>query len=113
MLAFLNGTVLEKGKDWVILRTGDHGYKVSVPKQLWLNLHKDDTASLYTHEIIREDSRELVGFAGMSELEFFWKLTSVSGVGPKMALNLMSLGPVTSVRQAVDRADVVFLSSAT
>ncbi len=113
MLAYLNGSVLEKGKDWVILRVGDLGYKVTVAKQLWLNLHKGDAASFYTHQIVRDDSHELVGFAAMSELEFFWKLTAVSGVGPKMALNLMSLGPVASVRQAVDRGDVVFLSSAT
>jgi Holliday junction DNA helicase RuvA len=112
MLSYLNGTILEKGKDFVILRVGDLGYKVSVPKQLWLNLHKDDAAALYTHAIIRDDSHELVGFASMAELEFFWKLTSVSGVGPKMAMNLLSLGPVASVRQAVDRGDVSFLSSA-
>ncbi|HTK59671.1 MAG TPA: Holliday junction branch migration protein RuvA, partial [Candidatus Baltobacteraceae bacterium] len=112
MIAYLKGRVLEKGREHVILLCGDVGYLVSLPTQLFACLEKGQEAALFIHQIIREDANALVGFATVQELEFFWKLISVSGVGPKMALAVMSLGPVESVRQAVEKGDVAYIESA-
>lgn len=112
MIAYLRGTVLEKGKDSAVILTGDIGYRVSLPERTLAALKKGERAELYTQQIVREDSHELYGFPSMSELEFFWKLTSVSGVGPKMALHLLSLGLVDSLTKAIDKGDVDYLSSA-
>ena len=112
MIAYLKGKVLEKGREHVILLCGDVGYLVSLPNQLFAALEKGQEAALFIHQIIREDANALVGFATVQELEFFWKLISVSGVGPKMALAVMSLGPVESVRQAVEKGDVAYIESA-
>jgi Holliday junction DNA helicase RuvA len=112
MIAYLQGTVLEKGKDRVILLCADVGYLVQLPAQLLASLEKGGIAKLYTHQIVREDALDLVGFSSLAQLEFFWKLISVSGVGPKMALNIMSLGTVEDVRKAVEKADISFLESA-
>lgn len=112
MIAYLKGTVLEKGRDHVILLCGDVGYLISVTAQLFAGLEREQSAALYIHQIIREDANALVGFATMKELEFFWKLISVSGVGPKMALGIMSLGPIEHVRQALEKGDVSYIESA-
>lgn len=112
MIAYLKGTVLEKGKDNVILLCGDVGYLVQLPAALLLSVEKGSNIRLYTHQIVREDALDLVGFASLAELEFFWKLISVSGVGPKMGLNIMSLGPVESIRRAVEKGDIAYIESA-
>jgi len=112
MIAFLKGTVLEKGKDHVILLCGDVGYLVQVPTTLLASLEQGKEARLYTHHVIREDASDLMGFATLAELAFFWKLISVSGVGPKMGLHVMSLGPVEALRKAVERGDVTYIESA-
>ncbi len=112
MIAFLKGSVLEKGREHVILLVGDIGYLVKVPTHLLAALEKGNEARLYTHQIIREDANDLVGFATVAELELFWKFITVSGVGPKMALQLLSLGTVESLRGAVERGDVSYLESA-
>jgi Holliday junction DNA helicase RuvA len=112
MIAYLKGTVLEKGKEHVILLCGDVGYLVQLPTHLLATLEKGSEARLYTHHVIREDASDLIGFAAVQELDFFMKLITVSGVGPKMALHLMSLGPVGSLHAAVEKGDVAFLESA-
>ena len=112
MIAYLKGRVLEKGKEFVILLVGDTGYRLGVPSRLLASLQKGDEAALYTHEVCRDDARELYGFSSMPELEFFWKLTSVSGVGPRMAMHLLSLGSVESIGKAVEKADVEYLAGA-
>lgn len=112
MIAYLKGTVLEKGKEHVILLCGDVGYLVQLPMHLMASVEKGGEARFYTHHVVREDASDLMGFATAGELDFFLKLISVSGVGPKMGLHLMSLGPVESIRRAVEKGDIAFLESA-
>lgn len=112
MIAYLKGTVLEKGKEHVILLCGDVGYLLQLPTQLMASVEKGKEARFYTHHVVREDASDLMGFATAQELDFFLKLISVSGVGPKMGLHLMSLGPVESIRKAVENGDVSYLESA-
>lgn len=112
MISYLSGTVLEKGKDFAIILAGQVGYKVMMTGRVRDLLEKGGPAKLYTHQVIRDDAQELYGFASMRELEFFWRLISVSGVGPKMALHLMGLGTVDEVSRAIDRGDVEYLAAA-
>jgi Holliday junction DNA helicase RuvA len=112
MIAYVKGLVLEKGHEHVILLSGGIGYLVSVATPLLASLEKGKEVGLFTHHIVREDADALVGFSSMAELEFFWKLISVSGVGPKMALHLMELGPVQAIRRALEQGDVAFIESA-
>jgi Holliday junction DNA helicase RuvA len=112
MISYLKGAVLEKGKDFLIVLAGDLGYRVSVTSAVLGQVAKSDKIELYTQEVIREDSRELFGFPSMKELEFFWRLTTVSGVGPKMAMHIISLGTVESVSKAIDKGDIEYIESA-
>ncbi len=120
MIAYLKGTVLEKGKGFVIVVVGDPstalgtgiGYRISLPERTLAPMEKGQVVRLYTHQVVREDLQELYGFDSMKELEFFWKLTAVSGVGPKMALHLLSLGLVDSVSKAIEKGDIEYLTGA-
>lgn len=112
MIAHLSGTILEKGPDFVILKAGPVGYKVWVSNGLETSLLKGAETDLFIHEHVREDSRDFFGFTTFEELQFFWRLIDLQGVGARMALQIMSLGPVASVQKAIDKGDVAYISSA-
>ena len=65
---------------------------------------------LWTHEHIREDARDLYGFLAAAEHRMFLRLVAISGVGPKMAMNILSLGPVKDIETMIERADVDWLT---
>jgi len=112
MIAHLSGTILEKGPDFVILKAGPVGYKVWVANGLEKSLHKGSEADLYIHEHVREDSRDFFGFSTFEELQFFWRLIDLQGVGARMAIQILALGPVPSILKAIDKGDVAYISSA-
>jgi Holliday junction DNA helicase RuvA len=66
----------------------------------------------YLHHHIREDASDLYGFAGLDELALFERLISISGIGPKAALALLSLGTASRLRQAIELQDAKFLAQA-
>ena len=66
----------------------------------------------YIHHHVREDASDLYGFPNLPTLNFFERLITISGIGPKAALNVLSLGSVDSISQAIARKDTTFLSTA-
>jgi Holliday junction DNA helicase RuvA len=89
-LARLRGTVDERGDDWVIVSVGGMGLLASVPASTADGLVPGAPAALYTHLHVREDALTLYGFATRDDLRLFEQLISVSGVGPRVALGLLS-----------------------
>jgi Holliday junction DNA helicase RuvA len=69
-------------------------------------------ATCYLYHAIREDASDLFGFPDLSTLDFFEKLISISGIGPKAALAVLSLGPIDRLQQAILSQDTAYLSSA-
>ncbi|MDO8462851.1 MAG: Holliday junction branch migration protein RuvA [bacterium] len=110
MLAFLRGTIQAKLADSVIVELHDVGYRVLVPAPVRERMRVGDRVELYTHEVVREDRRELFGCTTQDALQLFLQLISVSGVGPKSALGILSLGEPQDIRDAIAREDVVYLS---
>ncbi len=94
----------------MVLVVQDVGYRIFVPAPTLECIHVGDDREFYTHEHVREDARDLYGFETPAEFGLFLKLIKVSGVGPKMALNIMSLG-ADKVGDAITRGDVTVLSS--
>jgi len=91
MIATLEGTLEYRGVDSVIVNVGGIGFQVYVPGSTLSQLGAvKDKVSLYTHLHLREDNVSLYGFASSEELALFRNLISVSGVGPKLALALLS-----------------------
>lgn len=89
-IARVRGTVEEKGDDWVIVAVGDIGVLAAVPATTADALDVGRPASLFTHLHVREDALSLFGFATRDDLTLFEQLIGVSGVGPKVALGLLS-----------------------
>ena len=90
MISFLKGNVDKILEDRVILGVNNIGYEVYMAESEIQNVSNDETIKIYTHLHVREDDLRLFGFLSYETLEFFLKLISVSGVGPKVALGIIS-----------------------
>lgn len=113
MIAHLVGKVTEKLATSVILDVQGVGYEVTIsaPDHELLNL--DNEVKLYTYHVIRENAEELYGFSSLAAKRLFEMLISVNGVGPKAAINILSLGTPEAVRNAIANTDASFIAKAT
>lgn len=111
MIGTLRGRVLEVHAVFFILEVAGVGYAVKASSSVLSTVHAGDESLFYIHDHVREDSRDLYGFNSWSEQEFFEKLLNVSGVGPKVALTLMSSGSIGQVKTAVMQGDLALLTS--
>lgn len=106
MIGWLSGTVRALDPiGSVLLVTGGIGYDVSVSVQTLCKLRLGEAAELSIHTYVREDQITLFGFANSNEREIFRKLTSVSGIGARMALNLMGGMSIEELIGAIEHAD--------
>lgn len=112
MISLVRGTIISVGPDSLILENAGIGYEISAPKTLLGGVSAGAVLSLWTHEHVREDARDLYGFKAREELNFFKKLISISGVGPKMALKIFDLGKIDEIKKAVLTGRAEFLSEA-
>ena len=101
MIGKLQGIVDYIGDGFVILMAGPVGYKVFTPEYLTLK----STVSLWIETIVREDSIRLFGFSSLAAQNLFNQLTSVSGVGPKVALAIMSTIKTDILMSAIATGD--------
>ncbi len=111
MIGWLSGSVreLDPGGS-ILLETNGIGYDVAVSMQTLCTLKQGESAVLYIHTYVREDQLSLFGFLSSSDRELFRKLNSVSGIGARTALNLMSGMPTGELLQAIDSADDVAIA---
>ncbi len=108
MIASIQGAVAARFKDHIVVTVGGIGYHVFVPFST-LDRISGDEVFLHTLLIVREDSLSLYGFATTAEREVFERLLTVSGVGPKLALAILSTLTLDSLRSAVlsERAELL------
>ena len=107
MIGKLSGTLLEKNPPEVLVDCHGVGYEVQVPMGTFYNLpHVGQPVSLLTHFIVREDAQLLYGFATAQERQTFRALIKISGVGPRMALSLLSGMSSEELVQAIALQDV-------
>jgi Holliday junction DNA helicase RuvA len=112
MIARLAGTLVEKQPDRVILDVRGVGYLVSISFQTYQELPEAAAeASLWIHTHVREDALALFGFASEKEKRLFEMLIGVSGVGPKLALTLLSGIPAGELVAALAGGDAKRLTS--
>jgi len=91
MIAHLSGTLLSKEPNSVIVDVGGVGYEVTIPISTFYELEEPGSSvklRIYTH--VREDALQLYGFKTLRERELFVRLISVSGIGPKLGITLLS-----------------------
>jgi Holliday junction DNA helicase RuvA len=112
MIATLNGVVSEKLGEVVVLDVQGVGYGLLVPAEDYGRLIAGEAAKVYIYEHIREQAHDLFGFLTRDSKALFEQLLNVNGVGPKMALNMLSIGSTEVVRQAIASGDVKFIQQA-
>ena len=112
MIATLTGTVSEKIHDTVVLDVRGVGYGLLVAAEDFALLSAGATVKVYVHEHIREAAHDLFGFVKLDTMQLFEQLLGVNGVGPKMALNVLSTGTASEVRTAIASGDTKFIQKA-
>lgn len=112
MFYYLNGTVSEIGQSSIILDVGGVGFEVNTSLQTISDLKSGNQAKLYISESIGENNFDLYGFSELKEKRFFELLISVSGVGPKAAISLLSSLRTDSMILAIVNDDIRTLTAA-
>jgi Holliday junction DNA helicase RuvA len=110
MIGFLRGTVLVSSNNSIILDVSGVGYRIICPLPVLISSIQGEIAELYIHTHVREDQITLYGFKDEEELFLFEKLTSVSGIGPKSALAMLSVHSPSSLADAIERGDAETLA---
>ena len=111
MIASLRGTVLEKGASEAVIEVNGVGYRVNLSTLSLLRLPPEGAqAQVRVQTVMREDALELFGFLSRAEEELFLKLTTVSHVGPRLALAVLSGMEVEELRAALRRGEVARLT---
>jgi Holliday junction DNA helicase RuvA len=107
MIAFLRGKILEKHPNQVIVETGGVGYDVLIPVSTFSSLPEAGSeVKLRIHTHVREDALALFGFLTAEEKTIFERLISVSGIGPKLAITVLSGLPTSDLIYAIRNAAV-------
>jgi len=109
MIAKLTGIVSDIGPRYAVIDVGGVGYKVFVTDDTIHHLKKGDEVSLLTYLAVREDALDLYGFPLKKEKEFFELLIGVSGIGPKSALNILSLVSAETLETSIRSGSVAHL----
>ncbi len=113
MIYSLNGTLIHSEATFIVIECGGVGYKCLTTLNTQRLLPKlGERCTVYTHMLVREDAIELCGFAGQEELNCFKLLTSISGVGARLALALLSTLRPEQIAIAVSGGDSKTLTSA-
>jgi len=111
MIATLEGILEYRGSDSIIINVGGIGFRVYVPDSTLRQLGAiEGRVSLYTHLIVREDNLALYGFASSEEASLFKSLISVSGVGSKVALALLSFLSPEQLVMAITSGNIDLIS---
>ncbi|PWH15459.1 MAG: Holliday junction branch migration protein RuvA [Ardenticatenia bacterium] len=109
MIGRIRGEVLEKREDALLLDVNGIGFIVHVPVDL-LDTIDNGFVTLYTYLQVRQDDLTLYGFADRESLQLFRTLLSVPGIGPRVALSILSHVPVEMLRRAVTREEIALLA---
>ena len=111
MIGRLSGKLLEKAPPQILIDVSGVGYEVDVPMSTFCNLPEvGGSVTLFTHFVVREDAQLLYGFATLAERSAFRTLIKISGVGPKIALALLSGLTVEQLADTVERGETGLLT---
>lgn len=112
MISLIKGTIEEKRKNsLVILTAGGVGYEVFLPPLKLAKFLSGTPIKLLTYLKVSDSALDLYGFETSDEREFFMLLLTVSGIGPKSAMTILSLGSINEIQDAIGRGDVKYLTA--
>ena len=108
MISYIKGKIIFKEDSFVIVKSGNIGYKVFVLPNL---NYKNNEIELFTHLNVKKDGLSLYGFSSYEELKLFELLISVSGIGPKSGQNILSLTDPDTIKLAIVDSNPNILAS--
>lgn len=113
MYYYIKGTYITRGENYAVIDNNGIGYKIFTSEKALEQLSKTvGEVTLYTYLYVREDIMDLYGFTANEEISMFLKLLSVSGVGPKAALSIMSVASVERLAIAIMTGDTKTITKA-
>ena len=113
MYYYIKGTLIKKAENFVVVDCGGVGYMINTSLTSISTLGAAGSeVTMYTYLVVREDAMELCGFASIEEKEMFLKLISVSGVGPKAAMSILSVGSPSQIAAAIITNDTKTITKA-
>lgn len=110
MISSVRGQLVEKFPTHVVIENNGIGLEVLIPVSTYEKIGRDNTATLLTHLHVREDALILFGFATPEERELFRDLLSVSGIGPKLAIGILSGSTVDQIYRHIANGDEASLT---
>jgi Holliday junction DNA helicase RuvA len=106
LFEYINGTYMGMNKDYIIIENGGIGYRIFTSGSTIAKMPKvEEAAKLYLEQLVREDFIGIYGFLTKEEIDMFKLLLTVSGVGAKAALSLMSICTVTNIKYSIISSD--------
>ncbi len=111
MIAYINGEVTYIGDGIIFLENNGIGYQIAMPQSSLFKLDTNLSVKVYTYMAVKEDDVSLYGFLTVDELEMFKMLLTVSGVGPKGALGILSSISTDSLKMAIAAEDAKLIAS--
>ena len=112
MIAYLEGKLIEKSPTHLILEVGGVGYSVNIPVSTYSNLGETGgMVKVLTYQHVREDELKLYGFSSKPEKELFELLILVNGVGPRLALSILSCVSVNQFQRSILQEDLDVLTT--
>jgi holliday junction DNA helicase RuvA len=111
MIAYLKGTLIHKTPGQVVIETGGVGYAAAIPVSSYVKLGESGAVvELFIHTHLTDDSLALYGFVTREEKDMFLKLIGISGIGPKLAMNVLSGIDPDALAEAIRSSDVARIS---
>ncbi|MDO8443754.1 MAG: Holliday junction branch migration protein RuvA [Candidatus Azambacteria bacterium] len=111
MISYLEGKILDINEKFFIVNINGVGYKVFSHAGILAKIPAlGQSIKIWTHLYVREDAMDLYGFLEKEDLEFFEMLISISGIGPRSALGILEVAPVSSLKQAIVSEDESFFT---
>ena len=111
MISYLEGKILDKNEKFFVININGVGYKVFSHAGILEKIPAlGQNIKIWTHLYIREDAMDLYGFSDKEDLDFFEMLISISGIGPRSALGILEVAPVSSLKQAIVSEDESFFT---
>ena len=111
MIGYLSGRLMQKQPPFLLLDVGGVGYELEAPMTTFYDLPEaDHQVSLFVHLVVREDAQLLFGFSNQSQRELFRRLIKINGVGPRVALAILSTLSAAQFIACIHREDVATLT---
>ncbi len=105
MYAYISGRVADTGTNFIVIEAGGIGYRIFTNTHALSHIDKEN-AKLYTHFVVKEDEQSLYGFLTETEKDMFIKLIAISGIGPKVALSVLTTMSAGELAAAIISSDI-------